>query len=195
VAMTSVTGSRCAFAATAALGRRICGDVAGWRRAAGARQMSVAGAYRELVSAGEIRADAEQERLAGELDTVVSAVEARERVRSFAGGRLARLLSPRAAGIYIYGGVGIGKSLMMDLFFEQLRVARKRRTHFHTFMLDVHRRANLFRKTPGASRLPRQARSTCRSGGGAADGVGAMGGNAGAPRAGAAAAGPASAQG
>ena len=98
VAMTSVTGNRCAFTATAALGRRICGDVAGWRRAAAARQMSVAGAYRELVSAGEIRADAEQERLAGELDAVVSAVEARERVRSFAGGRLARLLSPRAAG-------------------------------------------------------------------------------------------------
>ena len=154
MAMTSVTGNRCAFTATAALGRRICGDVAGWRRAAAARQMSVAGAYRELVSAGEIRADAEQERLAGELDAVVSAVEARERVRSFAGGRLARLLSPRAAGVcspplppprtkwtrrvphpvltghvsflvwqvYIYGGVGIGKSLMMDLFFEQLQV-------------------------------------------------------------------------
>ena len=68
MAMTSVTGNRCAFTATAALGRRICGDVAGWRRAAAARQMSVAGAYRELVSAGEIRADAEQERLAGELD-------------------------------------------------------------------------------------------------------------------------------
>ena len=99
MAMTSVTGNRCAFTATAALGRRICGDVAGWRRAAAARQMSVAGAYRELVSAGEIRADAEQERLAGELDAVVSAVEARERVRSFAGGRLARLLSPRAAGV------------------------------------------------------------------------------------------------
>ena len=61
MAMTSVTGNRCAFTATAALGRRICGDVAGWRRAAAARQMSVAGAYRELVSAGEIRADAEQE--------------------------------------------------------------------------------------------------------------------------------------
>jgi len=106
-------------------------------------------AYQELVAVGEIRADAAQEKLGKELDVVVQEVEAREGVWRFTGGRIARLLAPRAKGMYIYGGVGIGKSLMMDLFFEQLQVERKRRTHFHSFMLDVHRRAALFRKSPG----------------------------------------------
>lgn len=41
-------------------------------------------------------------------------------------------------GIYLYGGVGRGKSMLMDNFFANLPYRRKRRTHFHSFMLDVH---------------------------------------------------------
>ncbi|XP_074353310.1 uncharacterized protein LOC141692393 [Apium graveolens] len=44
-------------------------------------------------------------------------------------------------GLYLYGGVGTGKTMLMDLFFEQLPSSwRKKRIHFHDFMLDVHRR-------------------------------------------------------
>ncbi|KAI8988230.1 ATPase [Mycotypha africana] len=42
--------------------------------------------------------------------------------------------------LYVYGDVGTGKTMVMDLFFDTLPIARKRRVHFHAFMLDVHRR-------------------------------------------------------
>ena len=43
-------------------------------------------------------------------------------------------------GLYIYGGVGRGKTFLMDLFFETLRLGAKKRIHFHRMMHDVHRR-------------------------------------------------------
>ncbi|KAI9311556.1 AFG1-like ATPase-domain-containing protein [Dichotomocladium elegans] len=42
--------------------------------------------------------------------------------------------------IYVYGDVGTGKTMVMDLFYEMLPIQRKRRVHFHAFMLDVHAR-------------------------------------------------------
>jgi len=49
-------------------------------------------------------------------------------------------------GLYIYGDVGRGKTMLMDLFFEASPVARKRRAHFHEFMLDVHERVHALRQ-------------------------------------------------
>jgi cell division protein ZapE len=53
---------------------------------------------------------------------------------------------PPIKGVYIYGDVGRGKTMLMDLFFENSPVARKRRTHFHEFMLDVHERIYAIRQ-------------------------------------------------
>jgi len=49
-------------------------------------------------------------------------------------------------GLYIFGDVGRGKTMLMDLFFEASPVVRKRRAHFHEFMADVHERVKRFRQ-------------------------------------------------
>ncbi len=61
-----------------------------------------------------------------------------------------RLFGAKAAeplrGLYIVGDVGRGKTMLMDLFFETVAVRRKRRVHFHGFMMDVHGRIHAWRQ-------------------------------------------------
>jgi cell division protein ZapE len=48
----------------------------------------------------------------------------------------------RNKGIYLYGGVGIGKTFLMDMFFKELPIKKKKRIHFHRFMNDIHSKLN-----------------------------------------------------
>jgi cell division protein ZapE len=86
-------------------------------------------AYRARVSAGRLSPDAAQEAAAARLDALASALSARS---SLFGGR------KPVRGLYLWGGVGRGKSMLMDLFFEHARDTARRRVHFHAFMQEVH---------------------------------------------------------
>ena len=95
--------------------------------------------YRALVEAGELRPDPEQAAAAMKLAALATALEATPRRGSVLWRALGRLPDP-PRGAYLWGGVGRGKSMLMDLFFSCLDIRRKRRVHFHEFMLDVHQR-------------------------------------------------------
>ncbi|MEL6486645.1 MAG: cell division protein ZapE, partial [Pseudomonadota bacterium] len=60
----------------------------------------------------------------------------------------------RAEGVYMWGGVGRGKSMLMDLFHETLSIAEKRRVHFHAFMQEVHEAIREARKSHPGDPIP-----------------------------------------
>jgi len=99
----------------------------------------VRSAYDALVAGGELRPDPEQAAAATRLATLQRELEATPRRGSLLWRIAGRKPTP-PRGVYLWGGVGRGKSMLMDLFFANLDIGRKRRVHFAEFMLEVHQR-------------------------------------------------------
>ena len=93
--------------------------------------------YESKLAAGDLTPDPDQRRAIESLEGLSRALQGYVPRRKKVG-----LFSRRAPdppkGFYFYGGVGRGKSMVMDLFFAAAPVAKKRRVHFHAFMLEVH---------------------------------------------------------
>ena len=106
--------------------------------------------YDALVDAGEIEADPAQLAVVARLDALnLELSQRRLAPRKSALGWLFGKRQPNATplrGLYIWGSVGRGKTMLMDLFFELAVVKRKRRAHFHEFMADVHARVHAVRQ-------------------------------------------------
>ncbi len=101
--------------------------------------------YDQLIANGELRPDADQRAAAERLDQLQRELEEKE-----SGGLLGRFLGRKSTlprGLYMWGGVGRGKSMLMDLFHDTLELPQKRRAHFHAFMQEVHARLREARKT------------------------------------------------
>lgn len=75
------------------------------------------------------------------LDDLLERIKIHQRPRGFF-----RKSQPPPKGLYLWGGVGRGKSMLMDWFFEAVETPIKQRVHFHAFMLDVHKRISVWRK-------------------------------------------------
>jgi cell division protein ZapE len=108
--------------------------------------------YEALIAAGELRADPDQRRAAEQLDRIVRDVNAPRKA-----GFLARLTGRGPAnprGVYMWGGVGRGKSMLMDLAFSAVTIPDRRRAHFHEFMLDVHERLRVARMRESGDPIP-----------------------------------------
>lgn len=124
-------------------------------------------AYDALVASGELRPDRDQRLAAVRLDALQNALESGVADR----GRLARMFlrkPPDAHGVYMWGGVGRGKTMLMDLFYDKVRFEKKRRVHFHAFMAELHAELREIRKTESddpvetaAYHLSRKTRLLC----------------------------------
>jgi len=111
-------------------------------------------AYRTRRRKGALKHDANQELAAEKLQSLHNALKHYQQASGKAGWKerlgLGRRRVDPPQGLYIFGGVGTGKSMLMDLFFEQAPVAQKRRVHFHAFMQEVQERLHAWRqKTKG----------------------------------------------
>jgi cell division protein ZapE len=104
--------------------------------------------YQSLVSSGAIEPDAAQ----AEATEAFSDLERRlsnykpARKQGLLGRLFADRNEPPPRGLYVHGEVGRGKTMLMDLFFQQSPVEHKRRAHFHEFMAEVHERIYGFRQ-------------------------------------------------
>lgn len=106
--------------------------------------------YRARRASGELQPDPVQELAAEKLQSLHHAL-AKYDPRSGGGGWKERLgLKRRKAdppqGLYLYGGVGRGKSMLMDMFFDTAPLAAKRRVHFHEFMIEVQDKVHAWRQ-------------------------------------------------
>jgi cell division protein ZapE len=101
--------------------------------------------YDEALAKGELKTDAAQANAARKLSELAKALGTK---RAFS---LFRKSEPPPRGLYIWGDVGRGKTLLMDFFFAAAPVAKKRRAHFNRFMVDVHARIHAERNRAGSS--------------------------------------------
>jgi cell division protein ZapE len=120
-------------------------------RPARSPQMSVRELYEALTVVRKIERDPAQEHLLGRFEALERRVAMHRSARrvqpvGWLFGSSNSSSSDTVKGLYIYGDVGRGKTMLMDLFFEASPVVRKRRAHFHEFMADVHERVRVFRQ-------------------------------------------------
>ena len=102
--------------------------------------MTLRARYKDAVARGLLKKDAAQEAALEQLAQLAIALK-QYSPRGFS---LFRREAPR--GLYIWGDVGRGKSMLMDMFFAEVKVKKKRRAHFNSFMVQTHARIHAERQ-------------------------------------------------
>jgi cell division protein ZapE len=113
--------------------------------------VSLHSAYRHKLAAGEILPDTAQEKAVQALGRLEADLDQAGEPGFSLFGR-----KPKGQkGVYLWGPVGRGKSMLMDLFFDSAPASKKRRIHFHGFMAEVHGHIDAWRKGDAAARRAR----------------------------------------
>jgi len=114
-------------------------------------------AYQALIEDGDIKPDATQARAMDELQALHEALGAYAaqmgKKNWMTRLKLGRNRIPPPRGLYVWGGVGRGKSMLMDLFYDCVPIEARKRVHFHAFMQEVHRRVHSFRQAVLAKKV------------------------------------------
>ena len=97
-------------------------------------------AYAAGVARGEWQDDAAQRAVLVELDRLHAALSNAPPGDGWLGRLFGHRNAPAVPGLYLWGGVGRGKTFLVDLFYDSLAFPQKRRTHFHRFMREIHAR-------------------------------------------------------
>src|SRR5215475_4207746 len=111
--------------------------------------------YKALIASGAIEADPAQAVVAeafAHLDRRLAGYKPARKQGLF--GRLFADKEEPPCGLYVHGEVGRGKTMLMDLFFQQSAVEHKRRAHFHEFMAEVHERIYGYRQNIARGEIP-----------------------------------------
>jgi cell division protein ZapE len=96
--------------------------------------MNLYQSYEALISAGKIKPDPAQHAVVKKLAQLADQLNKKPKLLN----RIFVRARPQQRGLYIWGDVGRGKTLLMDLFFASIESLPKRRVHFHAFMQDIH---------------------------------------------------------
>ena len=116
------------------------------------------------IAAGEAQADPAQREAAIQLDTLATELVKWRRTRRMSISGLFGGTGPEAPrGLYIWGKVGRGKTMLMDLFHDTVRFKPKRRIHFHAFMAEVHDRIGAARARSPGDPIPEVAKEIAAS--------------------------------
>lgn len=117
--------------------------------------------YRAALAAGTLKADPAQANAVACLEALHEALAAYLRGRSRGLLGFARKM-PLPKGIYLWGPVGRGKSMLMDMFFESAPVEAKRRVHFHAFIQETHAAIRELRAAEPGDPIPKIGKRIAR---------------------------------
>ncbi|HSC18451.1 MAG TPA: cell division protein ZapE [Rhizomicrobium sp.] len=108
--------------------------------------------YRVLLASGELAPDQAQEKAAARLQALEAAL------RDYKPRGLFSKVGEPPTGLYLWGDVGRGKSMLMDLFFSRVPLRAKRRVHFNAFMVETHARIHEARQRGADDPIPSVAK-------------------------------------
>lgn len=119
--------------------------------------------YRGMIRAGEINPDPAQSLAVEKLQVLANQLTLYSPPKKTAFYHLFhRQRAEPPEGLYIFGGVGRGKTMLMDMFYELVRFKSKRRVHFHEFMAEAHERIAQARKGGNGDPIQQVAESIAR---------------------------------